>query len=84
MGTLGFHGVSSLLYHQHPPTQIKHVGTPKPAAVKLLKDRALSPEHLRTLGQTTTGGDYLTARQSMLGNADVTMSICNPTDKRMT
>jgi homogentisate 1,2-dioxygenase len=84
VGTLGFHGVSSLLYHQHPPTQIKHVGTPKPAAVKLLKDRALSPEHLRTLSQTTTGGDYLTARQTMLGNADVTMSICNPTDKRMT
>ncbi len=84
VGTLGFHGVSSLLYHQHAPTQIKHVGEPKPAAVKLLKDRALSPEHLRTLAQTTTGGDYLAARQTMLGNADCTLSICNPTDKRMT
>ena len=84
VGTLGFHGVSSLLYHQHPPTQIKHVGEPRPAAVKLLKDRALSPEHLRTLSQTSTGGDYLTARQTMLGNADVTMSICNPTEQRMT
>jgi homogentisate 1,2-dioxygenase len=30
VGTLGFHGVSSLLYHVHPPTQIKQVGTPNP------------------------------------------------------
>ena len=83
VGTQGFHGVSSLLYHVHPPTQIKHVGTPKPYAPKLLKDRPLQPEHLRTLAQTSTGGDYLAARQTLLGNADVTMSICNPTDKRM-
>ncbi|MDB5267221.1 MAG: homogentisate 1,2-dioxygenase [Hymenobacter sp.] len=83
VGTLGFHGVSSLLYHVHPPTQIKHVGVPKPFAPKLIKDRPLQPEHLRTLAQTSTGGDYLAARQTLLGNADVTMSICNPTDKRM-
>ena len=83
VGTQGFHGVSSLLYHVHPPTQIKHVGTPRPYAPKLLKDRPLQPEHLRTLAQTTTGGDYLAARQTLLGNADVTMSICNPTERRM-
>ena len=83
VGTLGFHGVSSLLYHVHPPTQIKHVGTPRPFAPKLLKDRPLQPEHLRTLAQTSTGGDYLAARQTLIGNADVTMSICNPTAKRM-
>jgi homogentisate 1,2-dioxygenase len=84
VGTLGFHGVSSLLYHQHPPTQIKQVGEPRPTGVKLLKDRPLSPEHLRTLAQISTGGDYLAARQTLLGNADVTMSICNPTEKQMT
>ena len=83
VGTLGFHGVSSLLYHVHPPTQIKHVGTPKPYGAKLLKDRPLQPEHLRTLAQVSTGGDYLAARQTLLGNADVTMSICNHTEKRM-
>ncbi|WP_426059439.1 homogentisate 1,2-dioxygenase [Hymenobacter sp. B1770] len=83
VGTLGFHGVSSLLYHINPPTQIKEVGENKPYGAKLLKDRPLQPEHLRTLSQTTTGGDYLAARQTMLGNADVTLSICNPTAKRM-
>ncbi|MCB2378431.1 homogentisate 1,2-dioxygenase [Hymenobacter sp. BT635] len=83
VGTLGFHGVSSLLYHINPPTQIKKVGEPVPYAPKLLKDRPLEPSHLRTLGQTTTGGDYLKARQTLIGNADVTMSICNPTERRM-
>ena len=83
VGTQGFHGVSSLLYHVHPPTQIKHVGQPRSYAPKLLKDRPLQPEHLRTLAQTSTGGDYLAARQTLIGNADVTMSICNPTDRRM-
>jgi homogentisate 1,2-dioxygenase len=52
VGTLGFHGVSSLLYHIHPPTQIKEVGENQPFGARLLKDRPLQPEHLRTLGQT--------------------------------
>lgn len=83
VGTLGFHGVSSLLYHQHPPTQIKRVGTPQPYAPQLLKDRPLQPTHLRTLPQTQTGPDYLAARQTMMGNADVMLSICNPAPGRM-
>ncbi|WP_303309880.1 homogentisate 1,2-dioxygenase [Hymenobacter sp. BT730] len=83
VGTLGFSGVSSLLYHIHPPTQIKAVGEPVPYSPQLLKDRALQPSHLRTLSQTTTGGDYLQARQMLIGNADVMMSICNPTERRM-
>ncbi|RAK67991.1 homogentisate 1,2-dioxygenase [Hymenobacter edaphi] len=83
VGTLGFHGVSSLLYHQHPPTQIKRVGTPQPYAPQLLKDRPLQPTHLRTLPQTVTGPDYLAARQTMMGNADVMLSICNPAPGRM-
>ena len=84
VGTLGFHGVSSLLYHRHPPTQIKAVGQPVPYGSKLLRDRPLQPSHLRTLAQTSTGGDYLQARQTLLANADVTMSICNPSEKQMT
>lgn len=83
VGTLGFHGVSSLLYHRHAPTEIRQVGAPEPYAPKLLKDRPLEPAHLRTLAQTSTGGDYLQARQTVLGNADVTLSICNPTEQRM-
>ncbi len=82
VGTQGFHGVSSLLYHQHPPTQIKHVGEPLPYGYQLLKDRALRPEHLRTLAQTSTGTDYLSARQTLMANADCALSICNPSERQ--
>ena len=82
VGTQGFHGVSSLLYHQHPPTQIKHVGEPLPYGYTLLKTRALRPEHLRTLAQTSTGTDYLSARQTLMANADCALSICNPSQKQ--
>ena len=34
-GTEGFHGISSLLYHIHRPTQIKSIGTPKDVTPKL-------------------------------------------------
>ncbi|MCC2548885.1 homogentisate 1,2-dioxygenase [Hymenobacter sp. BT175] len=83
VGTLGFHGVSSLLYHIHPPTEIRKVGEAIPYGSRLIRDRALQPSHLRTLSQKTTGPDYLQARQTLMGNADVTMSICNPTERRM-
>ena len=83
VGTQGFHGVSSLLYHRHPPTQIKHVGEPVAYGYKLLKDRALRPEHLRTLAQASTGPDYLSARQTLMANADCSLSICNPTARHM-
>ncbi|AYA37768.1 homogentisate 1,2-dioxygenase [Hymenobacter oligotrophus] len=83
VGTLGFSGLSSLLYHKNPPTQIKRVGEPQPFSPKLLKDRPLQPTHLRTLPQTSTGTDYLGARQTLLANADVALSICNPSQARM-
>jgi len=83
VGTLGFHGVSSLLYHLHPPSRIARLGTPVPYNAKLLKDRALAPTHLKTLAQTSTGPDYLAARQTLLLNNDVTISICNPSEQNM-
>ncbi|PSR55575.1 homogentisate 1,2-dioxygenase [Adhaeribacter arboris] len=78
VGTLGFHGVSSLLYHIHPPTQISRIGEPVPYAPIVARNRPLAPGHLRTLSQTVTGVDYLNARQTLLVNNDVTISICNP------
>ncbi|QMU31127.1 homogentisate 1,2-dioxygenase [Adhaeribacter radiodurans] len=78
VGTLGFHGVSSLLYHIHPPTQISRIGEPVPYAAVEVKNRPLAPGHMRTLTQTITGTDYLSARQTLLVNNDVTISICNP------
>jgi homogentisate 1,2-dioxygenase len=80
VGTLGFNGVSSLLYHLQPPTRIARIGTPVPYGAKPLKDWPLAPTHLKTLAQNITGPDYLAARKTMLLNSDVSISICNPSE----
>ncbi len=43
-GTEGFHGISSLLYHIHRPTQIKSIGEPKDVTPKLRWRKILRPE----------------------------------------
>jgi homogentisate 1,2-dioxygenase len=83
VGTLGFSGVSSLLYHINPPTQISRIGEAKPYAPKKAEGIKLAPHHLRTLSVETTGPDYLSARKTMLFNSDVAISICNPSEREM-
>jgi homogentisate 1,2-dioxygenase len=83
VGTLGFSGVSSLLYHQNPPTKISHIGDPVPFAPKVAEGIKLAPHHLRTLNVTNTGTDYLSARKTMLLNNDVAISICSPSSSDM-
>jgi homogentisate 1,2-dioxygenase len=83
VGTLGFHGVSSLLYHLHPPTRIARLEPPLPYGAKALKDIPLAPGHLKTLDLKITGPDYLAARKTLLLNNDVTISICNPSEPQM-
>ncbi|WP_187262908.1 homogentisate 1,2-dioxygenase [Pontibacter beigongshangensis] len=83
VGTLGFSGVASLLYHINPPTRISRIEEPVPYAPKVAEGVKLAPHHLRTLHQTETGADYLSARKTLLLNHDVTISICRPTEREM-
>ncbi|WP_439881059.1 homogentisate 1,2-dioxygenase [Pontibacter sp. MBLB2868] len=83
VGTLGFSGVSSLLYHINPPTQISRIGESKPFAPKKAEGVKLAPHHLRTLQEKTTGTDYLDARKTMMFNSDVAICICNPSEREM-
>jgi homogentisate 1,2-dioxygenase len=83
VGTLGFSGVSSLLYHINPPTKISKIGEPIPYGHKIAKNAKYAPSHLRTLNEKTTGPDYLKARRPMMANNDVVISICNPSEKEM-
>jgi homogentisate 1,2-dioxygenase len=82
VGTLGFSGVSSLLYHKNPPTRITRIKDPVKYAPKVA-DTPLQPSHLKTLQLTTTGKDYLDARKTLLLNNDVAISICNPSERTM-
>lgn len=83
VGTLGFSGVSSLLYHINPPTKISRIEEPVPFAPKVAKGIKLAPHHLRTFDVKTTGTDYLDARKTVLLNNDVDISICNPSEREM-
>ena len=77
-GTIGFDGMSSLLYHVHRPTRIADVGEqidlqPVAAVEKNIKSRKLigfniEPEH-----------DYLESRKVLLFNNDVHISLAAPT-----
>lgn len=76
-GTIGFDGMSSLMYHLHRPTQIKEVGKTldvSPRAVveyniksRLLKGLEIKPEN-----------DYLDSRKIVLFNSDVHVGLAAP------
>ncbi|RYZ48086.1 MAG: homogentisate 1,2-dioxygenase [Sphingobacteriales bacterium] len=82
VGTLGFSGVSSLLYHKNPPTKVLRIDKPIPYGPKKA-DAHLQPSHLRPFNGDSTGNDYLQARKPMLMNNDCVISICLPKQREM-
>ena len=76
-GTIGFDGMSSLLYHVHRPTQVKTVGealdvSPKIAVAKNITSRKL-------LGfDVAPKDDFLEAREPLLVNSDVHVGLAAP------
>jgi homogentisate 1,2-dioxygenase len=74
MGVRGFSADSALLYHLHSPSAIVAVEpVADPAATAFAADQPLVPRHLRT-SKLVPGGDLVTGRRRLLGNADVTLS----------
>ena len=76
-GTIGFDGMSSLLYHLHPPTMVKELQgnvdvSPTVAVKNNMQMRALKgfniPSH----------DDFLKSRFPVLTNSDVTLHLSNP------
>ena len=79
----GFSGIYSNLYHIYPPTRIKSVAEPVKYSPKVINDYALRQTHLNTSKVTTTGTDFLESRKVLLANADCSISICSPTQRKM-
>jgi len=79
MGLEGFDGLESLLYHVSQPTQIKHAEKLADMRVEYSDFGALRHRHLRTK-DFPAGGDAISGRRVLLGNNDVTMGICRPTE----
>jgi homogentisate 1,2-dioxygenase len=81
-GTIGFDGMSSLLYHIHPPTIVKEFnGTtdvaPRIAVDKNMKMRSFMGYHV------APEEDYLKSRKPMLVNSDCYIELAAP-QKSMT
>lgn len=73
MGVEGFSGSSSLLYHRGSPSAITGVDPVDRARPALGANDPLLPWHLRA-ANLPPGGDLVTGRQLLLGNATVEIS----------
>ena len=76
-GTIGFDGMSSLLYHTHPPTKVKKILdsidlTPKVAVSKNMKARNLEGFAIKPTA------DYLESRVPVLVNNDCQIVLAAP------
>jgi homogentisate 1,2-dioxygenase len=83
VGSEGFSGIYSNLYHLHAPTRIKDLKEAIPYGPKKIEDYALRQTHLNTSKVETTGEDYLNARKVLLMNNDCSIAICSPRKRRM-
>ena len=76
-GTIGFDGMSTLLYHEHPPTMVKEVLESTDVAPKIAVDKNMKAYRLEGF-KVAPKEDYLASRVPVLTNADLTISLAAP------
>lgn len=79
MGTRGFSGIQSILYHINPPTAVLRVEDLGPAVHEYEEEGALRHRHFRT-APVESGGDIVSGRRLLMGNSDVVVSLVRPTE----
>lgn len=79
MGTKGFSGIQSILYHHHPPTQVSQTRKIADRTIEYVTQEHLKHQHFLTF-DLPDGGDPIQGRQYLLGNNDVVMGVCIPTE----
>lgn len=80
VGTKGFSGISSILYHINPPTRVTKIDTVTPIKLEEWNPGALRHFHFKTQ-KTKPHGDYVSGREVLMFNNDVSLAICNPSDQ---
>lgn len=78
-GTVGFDGMSSLLYHHAPPTQVKEVLESVDRSPKIAVERNMKSLNLNGFAVKPTA-DFLDSRVPVLTNSDVTLELAAPQD----
>ncbi|MET3194558.1 homogentisate 1,2-dioxygenase [Gottfriedia sp. OAE603] len=78
MGTKGFSGTQSILYHHHMPTSVSETSFYKSLNIEFEEQSSLQHRHIRTNNIEKTG-DALEGRMYVLGNSDLLIAVCNVT-----
>ncbi len=76
-GTIGFDGMSSLLYHLHPPTMVKEIHGSIKVAPEVAIDKNMQMRAFKGF-DCKPESDFLNARKPILTNSDVTLWISSP------
>ncbi len=78
-GTKGFSGISSILYHEHLPTQVADHKLLGPVRPELAREDVLRHRHLKTW-QVPASGDPISGRVVLMLNDDVSIGLCRPAE----
>jgi homogentisate 1,2-dioxygenase len=78
IGTQGFSGVATLAYHVHPPTIVKHKGTPYDVAPRIAIEKNLQALSFQGF-QLPASDDYLKSRTTLFVNNDLHIGLAAPT-----
>ncbi|MFD2434466.1 homogentisate 1,2-dioxygenase [Mesonia maritima] len=76
-GTIGFDGMSSNLYHEHRPTQVKEIKGSYNVAPKIAIGNNLKSYRFKGF-KIVPAPDYLESRKPVLTNSDVTITLAAP------
>ena len=79
VGTQGFGGLSSLVYHLNPPTRVLRTGQPYDRRPKISVEvnlRAMSFQGLKI----PPDSDYLNSRKTLFVNSDLEVALAAPTE----
>ena len=83
VSTEGFSSMYSLVYHTHPPTIVKELGTPYSVEPKIAREKHL--KHTSLLGfNIKPEKDYLESRKIVLVNSDLQISLAATTESMTT
>ena len=81
-GTVGFDGMSSLLYHVHRPTQVKEIVGAKDVTPKIAIEKNMRALRLKGF-EVAPVADHLESRKAILVNSDVSIILSAPTAKKV-
>ncbi|MEJ6615002.1 MAG: homogentisate 1,2-dioxygenase [Saprospiraceae bacterium] len=76
-GTIGFEGMSSLLYHTHRPTMVSDIKAPKDIMPKIAQAKHITSRKLMSY-DVAPQDDFLDSRVTLLVNNDVHIGVAAP------